>query len=777
MQGSIYSSPFPALNPRVRYKTALERAGFDVNFDHNNNVRSGETVSQRRAIRHASEGEASASGVHSGPNVARLPPNGGHRAVSERDPHSRSESPFLPQLPADRLRYPSSGPLRNSEDSQASPTSQSAAVPSMDQSSGTMLEAKSDSSDRSNYVSSVFDFEKKRSSHAQQEPEAQNLDPVAKSFMQLTQNFNDSVSSHHERDFTPYARESYTSVNASDEVFEDAQSYDDALDKTSNTAKWNSILRISETPQSPVQVLESPSASPPQRQRQQSIVETNDLNATPHCRRESNSSISFTPVAELQVSLSPKKVPELPNTAVPLIHISHDRAQSRGSVEDSFISGSFEPPATSSQQFGNSRQSALSSDRSLEGEIPASHQSLSSHQTRLRDSSAFEAPSESAILKHAAEFGNEARGLEEGEEHEEDEEDEEDFDPSSTIKSSLQVEKLLAQLNDVSINRNLTVGEHSPNSAARNRFKKSSAYLSGYPSAPLDTQIDTELHASVPGGEELRNKPQSIYLAEDNQRKLSDELSPDSDGSPKFFKFRQNLIPSLHSSGGTEDDMLEFMRPSEQLSESLKAPIIQPLQLYPKKSPEDQLSNFERSTKKDDVAQIPLKSQETDIAEEPSEAFKFPAGEGPCRSCGLEVGNSKRIFSKKDNELSGQWHRTCFTCIKCDVKFSKREPCYILDDEPFCQLHFHVTNNSICRICHGFIEGECLENDRDERFHVNCLKCFRCNVHIREDYYLFNNELPLCDKHDIEALKLEAFNGLEGSTTVSKRRTRIVNFS
>ena len=162
---------------------------------------------------------------------------------------------------------------------------------------------------------------------------------------------------------------------------------------------------------------------------------------------------------------------------------------------------------------------------------------------------------------------------------------------------------------------------------------------------------------------------------------------------------------------------------------------------------------------------------------------KYPPGEGPCRNCGLEI-HGKKIFSKNDNELSGQWHRECFRCVKCDIKFNKSIPCYILDDTPYCQQHFHEENNSICKICKKFIEGKCLENDKLERFHVHCLNCAICHEQIYDDYYIFNGELPLCLNHDIDKLLKEGLTGnnlvIEPDTKndkIAKRRTRLIDFT
>ncbi|KAH3898946.1 Pxl1p SCDLUD_005293 [Saccharomycodes ludwigii] len=167
-----------------------------------------------------------------------------------------------------------------------------------------------------------------------------------------------------------------------------------------------------------------------------------------------------------------------------------------------------------------------------------------------------------------------------------------------------------------------------------------------------------------------------------------------------------------------------------------------------------------------------------DVVEETKPlSITYPAGEGPCRTCNQEIlPHEKRIYSKKDNELSGQWHRKCFHCSKCELKFNRNIACYILDDMPYCQFHYHVTNNSICRTCSGFIEGECLESDAKERFHIKCLTCFICHQIINEDYYIYNNLLAICTNHDLDQLVeggLEG-DGNTGANSISKRRTHFV---
>ncbi|CUS24754.1 LAQU0S19e00870g1_1 [Lachancea quebecensis] len=838
MQGWIYSSPFPALNPKVRYKTALERAGFDVNFHDKNKSREAHG-SLPLTGRHVSEGGRDAFGTRSTPNLAQA----NQRAVSERDPRgyqnastlrSPPHSPFVKERSAPALQehyklrgldesrgapsprvaqlqegrnFASAAPHRGSpqpaaltqprddrqrsdaydtgsqrQEPRTSPdrvSTKSAGTRGSSISQGSQLVGEASSYQGSgapqnrfsseetarkgpvvsqnlaaaagipsressasqaqisvgelgNRQSSVFDFENQRNSPAERNFSSPDIDPVERSFKQLTQNANGSFSSQQEREFTPYARDSFTSVNQSDEVFEDAADIDDFNGKGDNASKWNSIMRLSKATEEPTQESAVLDHSPVNKY----------VDATPHTRPTSTSSISFTPVAELHVNLSPCKPTDPPKTTSP----------------------GADMPNLQVQPTGHGRESLTSS--------------LGAHEEDLYSERIVSQNLPKISLRHTdPSSGGDAGRKQEPEQEDEGEAEEGSFqDPTATVKSSLQVERLLAQLDDVSLNRNLSVGNRrlSPGSS---RFKKSSAYLSGFVPDPAATSIGTRLQTGMPGDEDQQNTSQVLSVAEDRTRALSGEISPGSDDSPQFYHIRKEEGP--RSEDNRETDIDSFMRPSQQLTDSLKVPVIQPLQLYQLQSTAEARSEAAKPETTEEPRRLSNTSshvEELQAAEPTAPVFKYPPGEGPCRACGLEV-TSRRIYSKKANELSGQWHRPCFKCIKCELTFSKKVVCYILDDEPYCQRHFHETNNSICGICQGFIEGKCLENDRDERFHVDCLKCFRCGEFICEDYFLFNNELPLCSNHDIEALKLESFGSMGQNNTVSKRRTRIINFT
>ncbi|SCU84371.1 LADA_0D01332g1_1 [Lachancea dasiensis] len=783
MQGSIYSSPFPAINPRVRYRTALERAGFDVNFDKDG--KAGKYRQPLQSGRHVSEGGRAESGKNWGGISAHQLGNNSQRSVSGhvyKAPNGSSEHPTLiheplsspnssaehtPQAHAQWDHRMGVSQAQTQGEGRSDSHPKSASGSSLVSKGGARLSVPSGSNLFVNRVSSGFDFENKVSAvPAPERTSAADFDPVEKSFLQLTQNSNESFSSQAEREVSPYLGGSHASTNMSNDNFEDAQSQYESPEKAGNAEKWNSFMRLSGGPD--VLGLQTQQADLPRSER-------SDLGAGPNSSRISNSSISFSPVAELHVNFSPRKQPEHP-TSVPRISVSSKAPNVSDSSADRKSWGvDSRRSAVSVAGYEEGQVKLESSD--IDGDIPDAVPFDSSsvkgldNSLHLQEETFRELPDrpELTMTSGTQEKVGEHKPQEQGEEEEE--EEEEEFDPSSTLTSSHQVERLLAQLNDVSLNRNLTVGKRDPFTPSDGRFKKSSAYLSGF--IPPDTQRHEALPEVV---SDMHFQSQTLQVKDEDRAGRAGELSPDSDSTPRFYKFRENVNPEASDDQRftpepQSSDILDATKPSNRLLDALRSPVIEPLQMHRISSP--------TSGDPKPVSDTPTGDSHD---HQPSNAlahaleFQHPPGQGPCRACGLAV-TSKSIYSKKDNELSGQWHRPCFKCIKCDLKFSKHTPCYILNDQPYCQLHYHITNNSICGICQGFIEGECLENDRQERYHLRCLTCFRCGDYIREDYYLFNNDLPLCHNHDTEELKKEVVDKLGRSTTISKRRTRLLNFN
>ncbi|RLV96493.1 Paxillin-like protein 1 [Spathaspora sp. JA1] len=147
-----------------------------------------------------------------------------------------------------------------------------------------------------------------------------------------------------------------------------------------------------------------------------------------------------------------------------------------------------------------------------------------------------------------------------------------------------------------------------------------------------------------------------------------------------------------------------------------------------------------------------------------------PAGTGPCRGCFFEIepkakGSNKAIFSTT-GELSGQWHRKCFKCsfLNCDLHFSKHIPCYVISDNPYCNQHYHMLNHTMCENCMEGIEGEAIENEEGQMWHLDCLRCTVCRDVISNDYFLIDGAI-VCEA-DVNKVT-------RTGNDIQKRRTRI----
>lgn len=158
---------------------------------------------------------------------------------------------------------------------------------------------------------------------------------------------------------------------------------------------------------------------------------------------------------------------------------------------------------------------------------------------------------------------------------------------------------------------------------------------------------------------------------------------------------------------------------------------------------------------------------------------KHAAGTGPCRTCGSEIepesiGSQKAIFSKK-GDLSGQWHRGCFLCLysDCSIRFSKHVTPYVLLDNPFCSYHYHKLNDTLCQTCHCGIEGECIENELKQKWHLQCLKCTHCQEQIDKDYYLVE-DMIMCVTDATRIIADMKLLGMLTQNKVEKRRTRMM---
>lgn len=119
----------------------------------------------------------------------------------------------------------------------------------------------------------------------------------------------------------------------------------------------------------------------------------------------------------------------------------------------------------------------------------------------------------------------------------------------------------------------------------------------------------------------------------------------------------------------------------------------------------------------------------------PREASVAQPSRGNCRACGLPI--KGKSISSADGRLTGRYHKPCFVCSACQQPFSS-STFYVLDDRPYCELHYHKLNGSLCGSCGRGIEGQYLEDESRVKHHVGCFRCGMCHMALRDGYFEVN---------------------------------------
>ncbi|NXY66049.1 LPXN protein, partial [Callaeas wilsoni] len=80
-----------------------------------------------------------------------------------------------------------------------------------------------------------------------------------------------------------------------------------------------------------------------------------------------------------------------------------------------------------------------------------------------------------------------------------------------------------------------------------------------------------------------------------------------------------------------------------------------------------------------------------------------------------------------DNYLSalqGVWHTECFVCTECLTGFTSGS-FFELEGRPYCELHFHQRQGTICRGCGHPVTGRCI-TAAGRRYHPEHFVCAYC---------------------------------------------------
>lgn len=157
-----------------------------------------------------------------------------------------------------------------------------------------------------------------------------------------------------------------------------------------------------------------------------------------------------------------------------------------------------------------------------------------------------------------------------------------------------------------------------------------------------------------------------------------------------------------------------------------------------------------------------------------------------CRGCGLVI--EGKSVKAADGRLTGRWHKSCFVCKSCEEPFATAD-FYVINNQPYCEHHYHEQNGSLCSGCHRGIEGQYLETtsttrsgSREKKYHPRCFTCNLCHEVLSEDYFEIGGR-TLCERHALATLRQQQARtgpGMNGGLNrrdmfAERRTTRLIN--
>ncbi|KAG8886028.1 hypothetical protein FRB98_001504 [Tulasnella sp. 332] len=93
-----------------------------------------------------------------------------------------------------------------------------------------------------------------------------------------------------------------------------------------------------------------------------------------------------------------------------------------------------------------------------------------------------------------------------------------------------------------------------------------------------------------------------------------------------------------------------------------------------------------------------------------------------CRRCDLPI--EGHIISATDGQLTGKYHRACFSCVTCNKTFPDKT-FYCHDGSPYCRHHYAEATGSLCAnaSCSQPIEGACALDNDGKKYHPEHFVC------------------------------------------------------
>ncbi|KAJ6784284.1 hypothetical protein PWT90_06414 [Aphanocladium album] len=130
----------------------------------------------------------------------------------------------------------------------------------------------------------------------------------------------------------------------------------------------------------------------------------------------------------------------------------------------------------------------------------------------------------------------------------------------------------------------------------------------------------------------------------------------------------------------------------------------------------------------------------------------YAPSRGDCKACRMPI--TGKSISSADGRLTGKYHKACFVCTTCTRPFSSAE-FYVHRDRPYCEIHYHKLNGSLCGSCDRGIEGQYAEDEGRVKYHVGCFRCLDCGVSLSDGYFEVDGK-SYCERDAWRRIELEA---------------------
>ncbi|RKF59709.1 putative lim domain-containing protein [Erysiphe neolycopersici] len=172
----------------------------------------------------------------------------------------------------------------------------------------------------------------------------------------------------------------------------------------------------------------------------------------------------------------------------------------------------------------------------------------------------------------------------------------------------------------------------------------------------------------------------------------------------------------------------------------------------------------------DRAAQSELPSNRSPTSQTRSPSDKLRLSKGICKGCGENIYG--KSVSSADGRLTGRYHKECFVCKICKKPF-KTASCYVINDAPYCEAHYHRINGSNCSTCKKGIEGKYIETDRGQKHHPDCLTCSDCKCVLQNNYFEMSG-LLYCERDAYQRAKQKSYlnSNIDGKGIQMEHRSK-----